>query len=156
MEDQFNLFNFEDLEFQRSLCRYILETEIKPTVANSNSDDAKAMSYGICASIKGIVGLIYANSFLKFILSTNGLDQQANEVELNFFERTLYSIMNFTFGRLYQYKFARLFFNRLLNMSFQRTEQSFAIKTKRLSITYPNIIIPYKSVRNHDFTAISL
>ena len=47
MEDQFNLFTIEDLEFQKQLCNYILEIEIKPTIQNSTSEDAKSMSWGM-------------------------------------------------------------------------------------------------------------
>lgn len=153
MEDQFNLFTVEDLDFQRCLCRHILEVEIKPTVSGSTSEDARLMAWGICASIKGIVSLIYANTFLKFSLLRNGLVQQANQVELSFLERILFRVMSFTFGYLYQFSIARRFFNRLLNLSFERTEKQFALKSKRLSLTYSDTSV-YKTSK--DFTAISL
>ena len=153
MEDQFNLFAIEDLEFQRCLCKYILEMEIKPTVSNSTSEDARLMSYGICASIKGIVSLIYANTFLKFSLLKNGLVQQANQVQLGFFERALFRLMSFTFGYLYQFSIGRRFFNRLLSLSFERTEKQFALKSKKLSLTYADTSL-FESRK--DFTAISL
>ena len=110
---------------------------------------------GICASIKGIVSLIYANTFLKFTLMTNGLVQQANQLELSFFERALLRIMSFTFGYLYQFTFARKLLNRLLNLSFESTEQRFALKSQRLSLTYSSMNI-YTDAKNKDFTAISL
>ena len=153
MEDQFNLFTIEDLNFQRRLCLYVLETEIKPTVANTTSEDARSMSYGICASVKGIVSLIYANTFLKFSLMKNGLVQQADQVQLGFFERVLFRLMSFTFGYLYQFSFARRFFNRLLCLSFERTEKQFALKSKKLSLTYSDANL-YKTRK--DYTAISL
>lgn len=156
MEDEFNLFTIEDLDFQRCLCRHILEVEIKPTIQNSDSEDARVMSWGICASIKGIVSLIYANSFLKFSLMANGLAQQADQVKLSFFERTLFGVMSFTFGYLYRFTFARKMFNRLLNLSFQRTEQNFALKRKRLSLTYTNLNIHPSRTNLNDSVSISL
>lgn len=154
MEDEFNLFTIENLEFQKALSNHILEFEIRPTIQNSNSEEAKQMSWGICASIKGIVSLIYANTFLKFSLLKNGLIQQANQIELNFYERTLFRIMNLTFGYLYQFSIARKLFNKLLNLSFHRTEQRFALKSRQLSVTYSNTNI--HNLRDKQFTAVSL
>lgn len=153
MEDEFNLFAIEDLDFQRCLCKHILEVDIKPTISNSTSEEARLMSWSICASMKGIVSIIYANTFLKFSLMKNGLVKQANQVQLSFFERILFRLMSFTFGHLAQFSIARRLFNRLLSLSFERTEKQFAIKSKQLSLTYSNTSV-YKARK--DFTAISL